>query len=222
MPADPPPYPRVPHLFAGSVRGRDDDVLDAESERCFLADEVLVEEKLDGANVALWLGDHGAVAVATRGGPDAQDRGRQRGPLRAWAAERSDALRELLAGGWVLYGEWLWRRHGVSYDRLPDWLVGLDLWHPEHAWASVEDRDRRCTGAGVLLPPRIRDWGRLRGPEEVESLLRRSAFGEAKAEGVVLRRRGPRELRLAKVVTAGYQRLSDAEWPRGERNSLAA
>ena len=222
MPAEPPPYPRIPHLFASARAGRDDLVLDVESAQRFLDDEVLVEEKLDGANVALWLNDDAVVQVATRGGQNAQDRGRQRGRLQGWAAEHSDALRELLPGGWALYGEWLWRRHGVHYDRLPDWLVGLDLRHREAGWALLGERDRRLAAAGIVPPPRVADWTHFGDVNEVRSLLRHSALAEAPAEGLVLRRRHPGEHRLMKVVADGYVRLPDSEWHRGERNALAA
>ncbi len=60
----PPPYPRIPHLVPG--RGsRDDRVLSPEERHRFLAAEVSVEEKLDGANVGLWA-DDGLVQMALR------------------------------------------------------------------------------------------------------------------------------------------------------------
>ena len=54
-----------------------------------LARPVLVEEKLDGANVVVWLEDE-RIECALRSGVGAQDRGKQLGPLRAWLAERTD------------------------------------------------------------------------------------------------------------------------------------
>ncbi len=125
MPGDagPPSYPRTAHLPPVGVPVRDDLVLsDAEAAR-LLADEVIVEEKLDGANVAVWLDTVGVPQAATRGGPGALDRANQLGPLRGWIAAHGDELRSLLAPGDVLYGGWLWWRHAVAYDALPDWLV---------------------------------------------------------------------------------------------------
>jgi len=196
-------------------------VLDADAARQFFAGDVLVEEKLDGANVALWLDDDSIVQVATRGGAAAQDRAGQRGPLRRWAAEHSDALRALLDGGWALYGEWLWRSHGVRYSRLPDWLVGLDLWHPELQWAKIEERDERLMRGGVGVPPRLADWTHLKGADEVHRLIALTAYGESVGEGAIVRRRDGLEPRLAKVVSTDFARPGDDHWRRGERNALA-
>jgi hypothetical protein len=121
-----PSYPRVPHLAPGPGITRDDLVLPKETRERLLNGRVHIEEKLDGANMSFALCG-GRVEVATRGGLGSIDRGDHLGRARAWAAERSDDLRSLLADGCVLYGEWLLTRHGVGYDSLPDLLVGLDL-----------------------------------------------------------------------------------------------
>lgn len=92
----PPPYPRIPHLVPG--RGtRDDRVLGTAELASLLAREVVVEEKLDGANAAMWL-EVGAVQVALRSGPGSVDRAGQLGPLRAWVGQHHDALASLLTG----------------------------------------------------------------------------------------------------------------------------
>lgn len=98
----PPPYPRTPHLWppAGST-GR--LVVPPEEVPMWLSEPVVVEEKLDGANVSLWLDAATArVEVASRGGVGAQDRAGQLGRLRAWTAERHQTLTRLLDDGWVL------------------------------------------------------------------------------------------------------------------------
>ncbi len=181
----------------------------------WLSSSVVVEEKLDGANVSLWLDPPtGRIEVASRGGVRAQDRAGQLGRLRAWAADRQEALVGLLDQGWVLYGEWLWLQHGIRYDRLPDWLVVLDLWHSDRGFEPLDQRDRRCGSAGLPLPPRlfdgvIGDEGRLR------SLLAGSALSSGQpAEGLVIRRADGRR---CKLVATGHVRRSDAEWAQERR-----
>lgn len=147
----PPPYPRIPYLWP-SGNDRDDLVLDAASRSRWLTDPVVVEEKLDGANVSLWL-ESGSVHVSSRGGAGAMDRAGQLGRLRAWAAEHDGALRPLLDTGLVVYGEWLWLTHGVRYDALPELLVVLDMWDPRAGFASTPERDTHAREAGLLVPP---------------------------------------------------------------------
>lgn len=205
----PPRYPRIPHLFPTPAATRDDLVLTPEDARPFLTETVLVEEKLDGANVALWLDAGGALQVASRAGPGGRDRGGQLGRLRAWAAERAVDLRKLLAEGAVLYGEWLYRTHSVPYGRLPDLLVGIDLWSPEAGFLPPHGRDERLRAAGLTVPPRA--YGGVLGDERrALALLGRSAFGSGPAEGVILRRdAADRPLGIAKLLAPSFERASD-------------
>jgi hypothetical protein len=111
----------------GCSKPSHDRVLSNEERERFLTKNVIVEEKLDGSNVRLYRGLGGKIAAEGRAGPDALDRGRQLGRLRAWVGERTTAL-ELLSDGECLFGEWLYRRHAVKYDHLPDLLVVFDLY----------------------------------------------------------------------------------------------
>ena len=214
------PYPRVAHLVAG--RGsRNDTVLSAGESRTLLSGPVVVEEKLDGANVVLWA-DGGRVQCATRGGAGAIDRAGQLGPLRAWAAEHADALRQVVDGSAALYGEWLLLTHTVAYDRLPSYLVVLDLLLADGTWAGVDDRNHRCSAAGLETPPELHR-GMLADVDAAEGLLGPSRVGDVMAEGVVVRALGGQAPRLAKLVRSGFRPLSDDDWaasPR-PRNQLA-
>ncbi len=235
---DPPPYPRIPHLVAG--RGTDDDlVLAGAGIASLLGATVLAEEKVDGANVTLWIED-GRVEVALRSGPGAMDRAGQLGPLRAWAAEHDGALRQVLGGvvpGGVvlgdevvddevvdddraLYAEWLLLTHSSLYDRLPAYLVALDLWTSSTGFLPAAERDAICAGAGLVIPPRV--WtGVTAKVADIERLLGPSAWGSGPAEGLVVRSLAEPALR-AKLVPAGFRRLGDDDWRAGRpRNRLA-
>ncbi len=208
----PPKYPRVPHLSRDSGATADDLVLSGIQREQLLARPVVVEEKLDGANVVLWMED-GAPRVATRGGPDAMDRGGLRGRFRGWAAEHADALRAALGNGFALYGEWLLVPHSVAYAHLPGPLVVLDvLDRMSGEWLSVADRDAVAATAGLPVPPRL-FTGHLSCVDHAQGLIGASAFGGEPAEGVVIRAvrdgDGPR---LAKLVRPGWRQVIDAEW----------
>ena len=219
MTTAPPAYPRMPHLVPG--RGTSDDVVlapDAASN--LLTQPVVVEEKLDGANVAVWL-EEGRVSCSLRSGAGAMDRAGQLGPLRAWLAKHDEAMRLVLAGGAAVYAEWLLLTHSVAYDRLPAYLVVLDLWRDGSSFAGADDRNVVCRSAGVPTPPEV--WRGVPGRAQVvEGLLGPSAFGPEPMEGVVVRSlQNPSE--RAKILRAGFDRLDDDAWGRGRRprNRLA-
>ena len=216
----PDPYPRIAHLMAG--RGtRDDLVLDQAEVDSLLSSEVVVEEKLDGANVTLGAGPHGYPEVGLRGGADSIDRAGHRGPLKAWAAANEPSLRQILADWPVIYAEWMLVSHSVVYDRLPSYLVVLDLWREEGGFAGVDERDTACRKVGLVGPPEL--WRGTPGTlNRIERLLGDSTWGRDRAEGLVVRRAGPGEPRLAKLVRPGFERISDEVWAAGRSNNRLA
>jgi len=202
---------------------RDDLVLAPAAVRALLSHRVVIEEKLDGANVMLWRNPQGIVEVATRGGPGAIDRAGQLGPLRAWAAQREDALRPMLLDDQVLYAEWLWLQHSVRYERLPDFLIGLDVLERSGRWLDVEERNTALRDAGITPPPEV--WrGTTESSDQMMDLLGDSRYGEDVAEGLIVR---PIHQRLnvpraAKIVRSDLRLRSDESWAREvRRNQLA-
>jgi hypothetical protein len=215
----PAPYPRIAHLVAG--RGsRDDRVLRAAQLGELLAKKVMVEEKLDGANVVLW-GAHHRVECSLRSGPGAMDRAGQLGRLRAWVAERTDWFHNLLADGRVLYAEWLYLAHAVHYTSLPEYLIGLDLLRPDGSFLTPDERTDACGAIGLPVPPEL--WrGMAAGVVSLEALLGQSRWASESAEGIVIRTVDGTEPRIAKLLRPGFQPLKDGDWKRARpRNTLA-
>lgn len=210
----PPAYPRTPYLWSPGIVGKADSVLPSAEVRGWLDARTVVEEKLDGANVAVWW-DDGRPAVASRGGPDAMDRAGQLGPLRAWVGRHLGPLAELCAGGWALYGEWLWLQHTVGYDALPDLLVVLDLHHADIGFAPHDERRTRVVRAGLVPPPVVFE-GVLGDVEALLALIGTSRFGHEPMEGLVLRRDATDR---CKVVRPGFVRAGDDQIAR-TRNAL--
>jgi hypothetical protein len=187
-----------------------------EAEReLWLRRPVVVEEKIDGANMTIWWED-GRLRVASRGGPDAMDRGGQLGPLRAWVDRRYEVLRPMLEGGAVLYAEWLWLSHTVVYDTLPDYLVALDVLRPGAGFLALAERDELCQRARLVVPPRLFS-GVLRSVEALLDLIGPSNVGSLPMEGVVIRRD---DGQLCKVARSGFVRAGDDSIGR-RRNTLA-
>jgi hypothetical protein len=215
----PPPYPRIAHLVP--ERGtRDDLVLGAAARMELIRLPVIVEEKLDGANVVVWW-QRSWVECALRAGPGAQDRAGQLGPLRVWTAEHADDLRPILGGGSALYGEWLLFTHSVAYDRLPSYFVGLDIRGPDGNFESVDTRNERLAEAGLATPPEL-FRGVLGSVEAVEALVgATSRFGTVANEGVVIRTIDNAEPRIVKLLAREFSVLDDEEWHGGRpRNHL--
>ncbi|KAI9031284.1 hypothetical protein DFJ74DRAFT_655222 [Hyaloraphidium curvatum] len=230
-------FPRTPHLFhtGGTAVSSDDILLDDLAP--FLGHELTVEEKADGANLALSLST-GTLRAQNRGRAVDASTHRQFSNLGAWAAERSAALWEVLGGtDRVLYGEWMRARHSMAYDRLPDWFLAVDVWDPKAGgFLSVEARDALIARANAAAEesgqPGICTIRRVARRsfscrEELAELLEatRSAYCEGPAEGLYFRLDdGPLLVRRAKLVRPDFIQGIDEHWTKKEfeKNSLAA
>jgi hypothetical protein len=218
MPDAPRKYPRVPHLTGRVGPGADDVELSPRETDALLSRPVIVEEKLDGANVMLWV-DAGVPRVATRGGAGAADRAGLLGPVRAWVMERADALRDALGEHHAVYAEWLLRRHAVPYTRLPAPLVGFDVLDRRTAeFEPVADRDRILEIAGLPVVPCLFS-GRLGSVADLDSLHGRSRFGNEPAEGLVVRADGPPRA-IAKQIDPRWAGAGAAPWSPDPRSNI--
>ncbi len=211
----PPPFPRTPYLWATETITRGDRVLAPAEISDWLLHPVVVEEKLDGANVSIWW-ERSQLQVASRGGADAMDRGGQLGPLRSRVNAGYGQLQPLLENGLVLYAEWLWLTHTVRYDQLIDHLVVLDFGRPDEGFVELRERDRLSQAHGLVVPPRL-FAGVLGSKDALVTLLGRSRMGSELMEGAVLRRDNGQR---CKVLRPGFVRAGDADIGRS-RNVLA-
>lgn len=219
-------FPHTPHLlWLGQGGPRDDKILTPGEVAEFLAAEVLVEEKVDGANLGLSLGPDGRVRPQSRGNYLAPGRSHaQWSLLWPWLAERRAALEQGLRGGLMLYGEWCCARHSVPYDNLPDWFLGFDVFETatRRFW-SVDRRNSLLVECGIQAIPEVK-----RGKfslKQIPSLLGTSAVGHVPMEGLYFRREKGGHLQTrAKVVSAAFKQQIEEHWTRRAvtPNQLAA
>jgi hypothetical protein len=166
-------FPHTPHLlWLGAGSPREDKVLKSAEISEFLSGEVVVEEKVDGANLGISLGPDGRLRVQSRGHYLASGRSHdQWNPLWPWLAERRDILENGLSGGLMLFGEWCCARHTVPYDALPDWFLGFDIfelglrrfWSVDRRNAWLHERGLVSNKAGFISPHNVGSWPRCNG-----------------------------------------------------------
>lgn len=203
-------YGSIPHL-PGSRRGPMDYGLSPDQARMLTekandkADRVIVQEKLDGSNVAaVKLG--GKVLAITRAGylamssPFAQHHGWAR-----WVEANAAMLGDLLSEGERVCGEWLMVAHGTRYALPHGPFVAFDLRTAKRR-AGVDEVMGRCWVQGLPTPRVISDGPPI-SAGAVLAMLEPSGHGAIDpVEGAVWRcERGDpsKPTILAKFVTAG-------------------
>jgi hypothetical protein len=206
-------FPHTPHLlWLGKAPCREDKVLSAEEGRAFVAGEITVEEKVDGSNIGFSLDAKGLLQVQSRGNYLTRGAHPQFQPLWPWLESRRSALSEALRPGLLLFGEWCFARHSVSYTRLPDWFLAFDVYdRAERRFWSSRRRERWLSALGLATVPRLAQ-GRL-SLAKLPSLLGASRLGEGPMEGVYVRRdNGDWLEQRAKIVRAEFVQSIDKHW----------
>lgn len=188
-------YGTIPHL-PGSRQGRDDVGLSADHAKILTHTgrtaqkkyEIIVQEKLDGSNVAVANIDGILVPMGRSGYPAISSNHEQHKLFAAWVFGRTELFAWLNPGERVC-GEWLAQAHGTRYNLATDmWppFIAFDLIRNRHErapYSELHSRASHCLSFPVILG---------QGPMTVEEADRRlGEFGHHgamdRAEGAVWR-----------------------------------
>lgn len=208
-------FPHTPHLaWLGEGVPRDDKVMSPDEVAALLAGDVLVEEKLDGANIGLSLAPDGSLRAQNRGQYLAEPHAGQFARLPTWLTQHSEGLCSELKPHLILFGEWCAARHSLGYTALPDWFLLFDVYDRCTAsfWSSSR-RNALASSAGLVTVQQI-----LQGKTTVSTLKQLvsntpSHYRKGALEGVVIRRdsRESCESR-AKLVRSDFTQAIDTHW----------
>ncbi|GAB4090291.1 RNA ligase family protein [Hydrogenophaga soli] len=208
-------FPHTPHLtWLGSGEPRDDKVLRPDEVQALLAHAVVVEEKLDGANLGFSLAPDGHVRAQNRGQYLASPHTGQFARLPAWLAMHGDALRQALTPDTILFGEWCAARHSLDYGTLPDWWMLFDVYDCTQGrfWSTVR-RNALAHDAGLMTVPQVTcGTFTLRDLKHLVASTP-SHYRQGPLEGVVVRRESAQwcEAR-AKLVRGDFTQAIDTHW----------
>ncbi len=209
-------FPRTPHLaWLGAGRPRDDKVLTLAEAQELMENPVVVEEKVDGANLGFSVDEHGTLRAQNRGRyldfAALQDQWK---PLKLWLSTRRDRLADALFPDLMLFGEWCYAVHSVRYAHLPDWFLGFDvLDRSQGVFWSVDRRNELAHQLDVAVVPELgRGHFSLGGLTE---LLGESRLTVGPAEGLYLRWEAERQLlQRAKLVRAEFVNAIEQHWSK--------
>lgn len=208
-------FPHTPHLtWLGAEAPRDDKVLDLAEAKALLGGKVLVEEKLDGANLGISLAADGQLRAQNRGQYLQDPHAGQFSRLPAWLARHGEAIRAVLRPELLLFGEWCAARHSLDYAALPDWFLLFDVYdHRSGKFWSSTRRNALAAQVGLKLVPQV-----FCGHTSVKELIERvqntpSHYRSGPLEGLVVRRESADwcEAR-AKLVRADFTQAIEQHW----------
>ncbi len=185
-------YPRTPHLQGSRLQPGDTDV-DQVAYRSLAGSWIVVEEKIDGANVGISFSPAAKLQLQSRGHYlTGGGRERQFNIFKRWAVAHADWLLERLEDRYVLYGEWASKKHSVFYDQLPHFFFEFDIWdRSSQCFLSTPARRAILAGGPVMSVPVLFEGPAPAKLAQLLGLVRRSLakseHWQTRFEEVVLR-----------------------------------
>lgn len=208
-------FPHTPHLaWLGQGEPRGDKVLSSPDVRQLLAGEVVIEEKLDGANLGISLGGEGELRVQNRGSYLSQPYRGQFSRMASWLAERDEALTSISSSDLILFGEWCAATHTIPYDHLPDWFLLFDIYSStRQQFLSTTSRNALAQQANLSTVPEIAR-GKFTLSQLTDLLLSsRSRYREGPVEGLIVRRETETTcFARAKLVRPDFTQAIQEHW----------
>jgi ATP-dependent RNA circularization protein (DNA/RNA ligase family) len=208
-------FPHTPHLaWLGDGTPRDDKVLAASEAEAFLAYSLVVEEKVDGANLGFSVDSNGEIRAQNRGQYLHRPFTGQFARLNGWLAIHEESLFETLRESLMLFGEWVAAVHCLEYSFLPDHFLVFDVYdRNERRFWSTAHRNALASRLELRL---VRQVGT--GHYELNALKRmlattQSAYRDGGCEGIYLRQEDEDWLvARAKLVHPDFVHNIGAHW----------
>lgn len=176
-------YPRTRHLEGSREQLGDEDL------KCIKLNEIkgkylVLEEKVDGANCGISFNGDGKMFLQSRGHFLSGGYGERQFDLwKLWAGCFEDRLRCLLGNRYIMYGEWLYAKHTVFYDRLPHYFLEFDIFDKEkQRFFSTRKRREFLSEAPFIHSVRVLTQGYFKTLGDIEKWIGPSLFISGKPE----------------------------------------
>jgi hypothetical protein len=155
----PPPllkFPRTPHLEGSRFQPGDEGLAGVPFAE-IAGKPLLVTEKLDGANAGLRFDAQGKLWLQSRGHfLTGGTREKHFNLFKRWGAAVGPRLWPALGARFALYGEWLYAKHTIFYDRLPHYFLAFDVLDTEtDEFLSRARSEELLEGVPVALVPAL-------------------------------------------------------------------
>jgi len=210
-------FPSTPYLtMLESISIRNDKIMSLVDCEAFLSNTLIVEEKIDGANLGISFDAEGNILLQNRGGYVFESLRPQWRKLPNWLEPKMDLLFDLLTDRYILFGEWCYAQHSIVYNKLPDWFIGFDIYDKlDKRFLSVQFRNNMFRVLGVSSVPKLGEG--VFSIDTLTNLFSQSKFGDFLAEGVYLRYdKGNWLEQRAKLVRPKFIQSIETHWSRGQ------
>ncbi len=180
-------FPKTPHLPFNSSAATDDDIIaDEDAVRLiYNSDRVVVQEKLDGANLRIQFDGESEPTIGNREHVLKKGYTKKNTPAKLqfrpvwnWVYSNKKPfakLSRMLEETPVVFGEWMLAQHTTKYDKLSTLFFAYDIFIDNIFLDPIETVEL-LTDAGFIVPPIInyvRDHGESRTLPKPDDLMKK-------------------------------------------------
>ena len=182
-----PPFPRTPHLKYNPNLDKDDILVEHDD---VFNHELIVEEKVDGTNIGILAMFSEPIIrnkdrILNKGNIKNTAAKKQYAPIWNWYYENKDKFVDL---PYVVYGEWMWAKHGIDYTNLPDYFIAFDLYDYENKFFLDPNKTRNILQERGFIVPPLLFKGKVKTYEELAALYEcKSEYSKDLREGVYIK-----------------------------------
>lgn len=139
-----------------------------------------IEEKVDGTGVGICF-EENALAIYHRGTKLENFTGKNKEfwPLYTWAIRNLDDLGWMLGDRYIMFGEWMYLKHHIFYDRLPHWFLESDIYdQQDQVWLSTKRRTKlieQYSAIGIRQVPVLKEMQPTK-LKQLTELIKRSQY----------------------------------------------
>lgn len=170
-------YPRTPHLEGSRLQKGDTDKGQVPYAR-LQGQYIVLEEKVDGANAGISFSDAGELLLQSRGHYlTGGGRENQFALFKSWATHHQDIFLERLEDRYIVYGEWMFAKHTMYYDRLSHMFQEFDVWDKhKQIFLSTAARRELLAGLPIESVPVLHEGVAPKKLKDLTALLTGSAY----------------------------------------------
>lgn len=194
-------YPRTPHLKGSRLQKGDEDLKKVDFGE-ILNKNIVIEEKVDGANVGISFLNGGDLALQSRGH---FLRGGAReihyDLFKKWANSAINELFDILGTQYIMYGEWMQQKHKIYYDALPDYFLEFDIYDKKNKlFLDTPSRKKMLENSCIKSVPVLAS-GKFSSEKQILSYLGRSLYISDDAIGNLIKEINRLNLRAEEVFS---------------------
>jgi len=180
-------FPRTAHLFNIGGATVDDRYVSNDEYNYFLNNEVHITEKVDGAQMGISIDENYKIMVQNRSHYVNSKSASQFKPLDKWVYDHRDDLYEVLDNDHILFGEWLYAKHSISYNNLPDYFLAFDLYNKrEKVFYNRNILEEKLQNTNIKMV-RVMYEGKIDKNKLLKMIEEKSDYADYRVEGVYLK-----------------------------------